>query len=262
MAEFDINAEPKTAQVLTLPSYMERHQHGYPQIVIGLKGRAEFEVDGEVKLIGPGQGCIVPAGYDHRFGGIGLSDILVLNFFMEMEAVDSDLNERVNALLEKDIYFQLDLPIQQLVQLLVKEIQADPDDVWLCQACQDTIIALLHRHTKPFEMLKKGNRLNIDLIDRYIQQHLASKISVANLAACVFLGESHFHLLFKSQVGCTPHQYIVQKRIELAQSLIKEGQYNLGHISQLVGFSDQSTFTNNFCRLVGVSPSHYRKNLS
>lgn len=281
MAEFDINVPPKTAQLITLPSYMERHQHDYTQIVIGLKGRAEFEVDGEIRLIGPGQGCIVPAACEHRFGGIGLSDILVLNFFFDKDDIfdgerlgneefnkvihrdknQSQVRELVNALLEKEVYFQLDLPIQQLVKLLVQEIESNPDDQWLCQACQDTIIALLHRHTKPFETLKKGNRLNMDLIDRYIHQHLTNKISVPDLAACAFLGESHFHLSFKSQVGCTPHQYILQKRIELSKTLIKEGQYNLGYISQLVGFSDQSVFTHNFRRMVGVSPSIYRKSI-
>lgn len=249
---------PKPAQVITLPSYMDRHQHDYTQIVIGLSGRAEFDVEGEVNLIGPGQGCIVRASSEHRFGGIGASDILVLNF-LDIDHSDSHVSHLLDDLLSEEVYFQLDFQIQQLIQMLVQEIKSSPDDLLLCRACQDTIIALLNRHIKKFEMYKKGHRLNMELIDRYIDQHLASKITVADLAACSFLGESQFHLLFKAQVGVTPHQYVLIKRMEEAKRLIKEGQYSFGNIAAMVGFSDQSVFTHSFTRIIGMSPSTFRK---
>ncbi|TOP05380.1 AraC family transcriptional regulator, partial [Vibrio parahaemolyticus] len=69
---------PKPAELITLPSYMDCHDHAYTQIVIGLKGQAEFEVRGQGNLVGPGQGCVVTACSDHAFGGvIHQSDILV-----------------------------------------------------------------------------------------------------------------------------------------------------------------------------------------
>ncbi|NMU52450.1 AraC family transcriptional regulator, partial [Vibrio parahaemolyticus] len=44
---------PKPAELITLPSYMDCHDHSYTQIVIGLKGQAEFEVRGRGNLVGP-----------------------------------------------------------------------------------------------------------------------------------------------------------------------------------------------------------------
>lgn len=71
---------PKPAELITLPSHMACHDHSYTQIVIGLKGQAEFEVRGMGNIVGPGQGCVVTSGSDHAFGGVvGQSDILVLN---------------------------------------------------------------------------------------------------------------------------------------------------------------------------------------
>lgn len=71
---------PRPAELVTLPSYMECHDHSYTQVVIGLKGQAEFEVQGVGNLVGPGQGCVVTSGTGHAFGGVvGQSDILVLN---------------------------------------------------------------------------------------------------------------------------------------------------------------------------------------
>jgi quercetin dioxygenase-like cupin family protein len=48
---------------------MDCHDHHYSQVVIGLKGQAEFEVSGKGNLVGPGQGCVVTARSDHAFGG-------------------------------------------------------------------------------------------------------------------------------------------------------------------------------------------------
>lgn len=53
---------PKPAELITLPSHMACHDHSYTQIVIGLKGQAEFEVRGMGNIVGPGQGCVVTSG--------------------------------------------------------------------------------------------------------------------------------------------------------------------------------------------------------
>ena len=250
---------PRPAELVTLPSYMECHDHSYTQVVIGLKGQAEFEVQGVGNLVGPGQGCVVTSGTGHAFGGVvGQPDILVLNLPIS-SGDDPLLLQKMNELSNADIYFQLDGQIQKLIQLLVKEMQSSPDDLLLSRACNDTVMALLQRHISAFETHRKESRFDLESIDRYIEQHLGRKISVAQLAGSVYLGESQFHLLFKEQIGITPHQYLLGKRIDMAKDLIEQGCLSFGQIAELTGFSGQSTFTHSFTRLQGISPSQYRK---
>lgn len=250
---------PRPAELVTLPSYMECHDHSYTQVVIGLKGQAEFEVQGVGNLVGPGQGCVVTSGTGHAFGGVvGQSDILVLNLPISGRD-DPLLLQKMNVVSNADIYFQLDGQIQKLIQLLVKEMQASPNDLLLSRACNDTVMALLQRHISTFETHRKESRFDLEAIDRYIEQHLGRKISVAQLAGSVYLGESQFHMLFKEQMGITPHQYLLGKRIDMAKDLIEQGCLSFGQIAELTGFSGQSTFTHSFTRLQGISPSQYRK---
>ncbi|GLQ76179.1 AraC family transcriptional regulator [Vibrio penaeicida] len=251
---------PKPAQVMTLPSEMNNHDHEYTQIVIGLNGQAEFDVAGVGNFIGPGQGCVVTASSQHAFGGIGKSDILVLNMPM-MSEYDPLVLQKLNELGKKDIYFQLDNQIQQLIAMLVSEMRNSPADELLSRACNDTVIALLQRHLKSFQALQKDGRLDMDAVDRYIEQHLSHRITVTQLAGSVFLGESQFHMLFKEQTGVTPHQYVLGRRVDMAKKLIEQGNLSLGHIAELTGFSGQSTFTHTFSRLQGISPSVYKKRL-
>ncbi|MGY3572482.1 helix-turn-helix domain-containing protein [Vibrio paucivorans] len=250
---------PAPAEIVTLPSHMDCHDHQYTQVVIGLKGQAEFEVGGMGNLVGPGQGCVVTSGSDHAFGSLmSQSDILVLN--MPLPSGDDPLMlQRINDLSRSDTYFQLDNQIQKLIQMLVSEMQANPNDLLLSRACNDTVVALLQRHISAFETAKKDSRFDLEAIDRYIEQHLGRKITVAQLAGSVFLGESQFHMLFKEQMKITPHQYVLGKRIDMAKVLIEQGHLSLGQVAELAGFSGQSTFTHSFTRLQGVSPSQYKK---
>lgn len=248
----------KPAEVILLPNEINHHDHNYSQVVIGLKGHVEFNIEGMSSLILPGQGCVVTASSDHAFNGIGSSEILVLNL-PESSSQDVEAFQRINALFSANHYFQLDNKIQQLIRLLVSEMQASPDDLLLGRACNDTLIALLQRHVYAGKEQFKEQRINMDKIESYITQHIGRKISIAQLAGCVFLGESQFFSLFKQQNGVTPHQYLLLKRIDLAKELLENSLLSLNQIADSSGFANQSSFTHTFSRLQGTSPSKYRK---
>ncbi|MGB2079114.1 MAG: AraC family ligand binding domain-containing protein, partial [Vibrio sp.] len=158
------------SRIVTLPSFMAKHHHSYMQLVIGLTGRCEFNVNGEVNLVGPGQGCVVYSHQNHSFGGIGQAEILVLNF-SDFTQKHSQAVQLLKRALSGEVYFQVDFQMQQLLRLLVSEVKNNPNDQLLLQACQDTVLATLHQHIETYVLLKKGNRLNMAQIDRYIDQH-------------------------------------------------------------------------------------------
>ena len=92
----------------------------------------------------------------------------------------------------------------------------------------------------------------------YINENLTKELRVDELAAMSYLSRYHFMRLFKSQTGCTVHNYIRQKRLVLAARLIREG---MGAASAAVecGFSDYSAFHRAFTDTFGVSPGKLKK---
>ncbi len=252
----------RPAELITLPSEMDSHDHNYTQIVIGLRGEADFEIEGYGNRIGPGKGCIVSSSSAHVFGGVvAQSDILVLNLASVPEQ-GQEVIERISQFSQSDTYFYLDGQIQRLIKMLVDEMKLNPDDELLSRACNDTLMALLQRHIKGMQYQRGAPRLDLNTIDRYIERHIAYNISVTQLAGSIYLGESQFHQLFKEQTGVTPHQYVLNKRVDMAKKYIEEGRYTLGQVAELTGFSAQSTFTHIFSRLQGISPSQYKKRYS
>jgi AraC family transcriptional regulator len=94
----------------------------------------------------------------------------------------------------------------------------------------------------------------------FIHENLHEDLSIEQLADQAYLSAFHFARLFKNTLKLTPHQYVLQNRIERAKRLITKSPYsNLTEIGLSVGFFDQAHFTKSFKKVVGTTPKIYLK---
>jgi AraC-like DNA-binding protein len=92
----------------------------------------------------------------------------------------------------------------------------------------------------------------------FIQAHIDQPVHLEELAAAAAVSPFHFHRQFKKATGTTPHQYILQMRIQRAKELLSGSELPLVEVAAQVGFSDQSHFTSTFCKMTSLTPRHYR----
>lgn len=102
-----------------------------------------------------------------------------------------------------------------------------------------------------------GSRLAAVL--EYIHAHPGRNLSLQDLAQAAHLSPFHFSRLFKSSTGMTPHQYVLQWRVEEAKRLLRHSRVDLAEIAARLGFGDQSHFTARFRRLTGETPKRWRE---
>ncbi|WP_454629788.1 helix-turn-helix domain-containing protein [Bradyrhizobium cenepequi] len=95
----------------------------------------------------------------------------------------------------------------------------------------------------------------------YIEEHLADDIPLATLADLVRLSPYHFCRSFRQSFGVPPHRYHAARRIERAKQLLASRELSITAIALMLGFSEVSTFSVAFHRLVGQTPSRYRRSL-
>ena len=77
---------------------------------------------------------------------------------------------------------------------------------------------------------------------------------VASIARQACMSEFHFFRMFKRMTGYTPHQYMLQKRLQSARDLLQEG-CSVADVSLASGFADIYTFSKAFKRKFGCPPS-------
>lgn len=92
----------------------------------------------------------------------------------------------------------------------------------------------------------------------YIYEHLHEPIRVPQLAALVGLNGSYLSTLFKKEVGCGVSAYVMNKRIEAAQNMLRYTDESCAAIAALLGFSSQSHFIRAFRQHTGATPRAFR----
>jgi len=95
---------------------------------------------------------------------------------------------------------------------------------------------------------------------RFIREHYAEQISLADIAAAAGMSPFHLTRVFKKTMGMSPHQYLVEVRVHSARALVSSGgdHPSLAEVAAAVGFADQSHLTRQFKRILGTTPKKVR----
>ena len=100
------------------------------------------------------------------------------------------------------------------------------------------------------------------------QERRAKEILSANLDGGVPLKDvarecrlsvSHFSRAFRRTIGVAPHNWLLTRRIEVAQEKLRNTRLSLSEVALACGFADQSHLTRVFTGMVGISPGAWRR---
>lgn len=102
-----------------------------------------------------------------------------------------------------------------------------------------------------------GRRLKRTL--EYIEAHRVEELSLLRLAAIAGMSVSHFRAGFRDSVGASVHQYVIERRVERAKSLLMRGKGSIADIALSSGFTHQSHLARHMQRATGLSPLQMRR---
>ncbi|MCJ8292320.1 MAG: helix-turn-helix transcriptional regulator [Crocinitomicaceae bacterium] len=94
-----------------------------------------------------------------------------------------------------------------------------------------------------------------------IQTHLFEDLNLKDLAFFTGLSLSSFKRKFSTVYGTSPNKYIISKRLEKAQILLKTSELRISEIAYDCGFNDLGYFSKSFKNNYKLSPSEYRSTL-
>ena len=100
------------------------------------------------------------------------------------------------------------------------------------------------------------SRSTLQLVLDHMEAHLGSKNSVPDLAKLARCTPDHFIRLFREATSTTPHQYLIERRLQRAVQMLSDGE-RPSDVATSLGFYDASAFTRAFKRRFGVPPSKY-----
>ena len=237
------------------------HTHACTELFYCLSGEGQFFIQGQLYPVQPDDLVIVNPQVEHPelslnaapldYVVLGISGIEVL--FGSSDEPYAILNcreqrERLGALLHMllaEADHSLDgyeTVCQDLLEVLL---------IWLVRS--STLSVQLQRTT-----VRAENRECAE-IKRYIDTNYRESITLDKLAGMAHLNKYYLSHAFQKEYGISPITYLSRRRIEESKYLLGNTSHTLAQVSELLGFSSPSYFSQCFRKAEGISPNEYRR---
>lgn len=150
-----------------------------------------------------------------------------------------------------------------LDRLLIEHRTRGENSVMIARGLLHALLVTILRDYTAFTTQSQGTPLITWRIRRALEildtDSSDSAPRVAELAEKIGLSESGFRERFKAEMGFSPHEYILNKRITQARRMLTETDFDITRVAIDLGFSSSQYFATVFRRQVGMSPGEYRK---
>lgn len=155
-----------------------------------------------------------------------------------------------------------DLMVRDPVAMqLARTLTGDSDGFYVESIGQAILVRLLilRRPSSPPRVAALP-KWRLRRVQDHIEANLAEPIALAQLAGAAGLSRMHFAAQFRAATGCSPHEYVLDQRIERAKSTLLSGKdTRLAEIALSIGFQTQSHFSTVFKRLTGETPARWQR---
>ena len=240
-----MDADDLTLELRSYSSETLAHSHDYHQLVLPVMGELNLSVGGCGGEVSLRQAAVVAAGRMHECTAPEQNCFVVANV---PEALAPQL-ERLPA------FVPVDGALAHYIAFLHHTLIRDGGSA----RCERQMLLLL------LQLLQErfGEPVNVDRRIRaaraYLDQHFDQAVSLAQLAAAAHVSPRQLGELFRRQLGMTPHQYLIEKRMQVAWRLLEAGELSVQQVAERTGYGSLSAFSDRFHKHFGHAPRHFRQ---
>ncbi len=245
------------------------HMHNNYEIYCFVSGKASYMVEGNIYDLRPGTVIIMRRSETHKLivNGSERYERFSINFNPELLREQGAPNELFipftkRALGEKNLYRVEDVEHCRLLDMILKmyaecEMLSVENSLYINLCSMLSSIAAAFEHY-PEDMTYSSQRdMDRELLN-YINDNITRELSVEQISEYVHLSPTQLGRRFRELTGTTIYQYIISKRLILAQRQIAKGM-SATQAAEVCGFGDYSCFYRMYKKKFGYSPTVYKK---
>jgi AraC family transcriptional regulator len=250
------------------PVVVARHEHLEHFVHLVLRGSVRYEVLTGGRTLryqsGPGTTFVLPRGTidELRWAGPTERIAVAIHASLLCNALDETIGRTDIELIEH--WNLTDRNIMAVILAMTTDLEeGSPAGRLYGESLADALaVYLLTRYaTRHYAPQAYRGGLPRHLLKRvfdHIDEHVATDISLTQLATVAGMSTHYFAELFRQSTGHPPYRYVLLRKIERAKQSLRDRQHNVIEAALEAGFQNPSHFARTFRRFVGVSPSRFQ----
>lgn len=236
------------------------HTHACTELFYVVGGQGQFKVGGKLLPVTTDDLIIVNPNVEHTEVSLNASPLEYIVLGVEgVEFSTSESSENGYTFFSMHNRREEVLPYLRGMLSEIENKQKGFEVV--CQDLLEVLVIKLLRRNDFFSVLTTKHRGSKEcaVVKRYLDNYFKEVISLDFLAELVHVNKYYLVHSFRREYNTTPISYLVERRIKESQVLLLSTNHSLSQISQALGFSSLSYFSQSFRKVSGMSPLEYRK---
>jgi AraC-like DNA-binding protein len=254
------------------------HFHDFIELAYVAEGQGFHYIDNEIQRVHKGQLFVIPIGVSHVFRPTSPSPssdpLIVFNCVFTPEIIDilvpSIMDEPIAAHLvrfkENDLspysIFDIDSTIEKLFNSFYREYSiAQSGSFTYLHSLLVQLIVTIYRLKNDEIQTPISKPTQFLHVLRYLEQYHSIELTLSLLSNKFQWSERHLQRLFQHHTGQTFNRYIQSLRIQKSCEHLRNSQLKINLIAEEIGYKDLDSFNAVFKRIMGMTPSSYRKQM-
>ncbi len=245
---------------------LSSHSHDdFFQLIYFVEGSCNVTLNGDVRRVESPAILFLPPSFEHGLSGVGVKGLKTLD--TKFKITNPALSEICRlippamTIYEDDIYSALEE---------IREEGEDRDCLYqeYCQLLLGRILIKLVRSStslRPDKALPatlspgQDRSLIVSRIIGFLEHNYQKKITSDMLEDHIPYSYRYLSRLLEKEIGMTPIEYAEHYRILKAKELLSYGDYELKHISEIIGYPNIHQFSRSFKKVTGMPPGQWRE---
>lgn len=236
------------------------HTHNHMELFFIVGGKGQFQIQDQLYPVNINNLVIINPNVSHTEVSLNAQPLEYI--VLGIEGIELATSENSNG--QFCILDHVEsVEISSCLRNILREMELKNtgyEDV--CQAYMEILVIRLMRNTAlavPTEPQVISANRQCAAIRRYIDLHFKEPLTLEQLAEEAHMNKYYLSHAFKREYGVSPINYMISRRIEESKYLLAETDLSMSQISQLLGFSSLSYFSQVFRRTQSISPKEYRQ---
>ncbi|ANS75729.1 AraC family transcriptional regulator [Paenibacillus yonginensis] len=230
-----------------------------------------YRYPAEIRTEQPDAAPLLPAKFLYKLAGAVKASQeleavqLISEYITELKASKDLITKDYVQLLGSELWgivtyslYESGLAVEELFSgdQIAKELMSLSEPDQLTEWLSGKIGAIIH--DRQWKGSSKHRQI-VDFMTRYIHEHYAEDVTLADLSDMVYISRNHLSIIFKNITGETFNTYLTRVRIEKARELLLERKMLVYEVAERVGYKNIPYFSTLFKKITGQNPTELIK---